>query len=96
MLKNKEPIYWRGDLVGYIGDPVKYPVMWRGQWLPEANSATQEFLKTLERGYPIWVEYGSHAPKDMAQVKILPMTEIELNLDIEEEETIFTNPSLDN
>jgi hypothetical protein len=52
-------------------------------------------LNTLESGHAIWVEYGTNAPKDMAQVKAPPTDTIELYLDIEEEQTILVNPFKD-
>ncbi len=92
MAGEREPIFWRGELIGYIENPRKYPALWRGKWVPAAHDFTEQFLSRLHKGDRMWVEFGTESPKEMASVSRVPDDEIELMLDIEGEQTIHTNP----
>lgn len=90
-MAEREPILWKGDLVGYIEEPTKYPALWRGGWTPAQNEAAQRFLGELQRGRMLWVEYGSQIPREMATVECAPANdEIELRLGLEDSDTLYT------
>ncbi len=92
MADEREPIFWRGECIGHIENPKKFPALWRGKWSPADNSFAQQFLSALGKGNRMWVEFGMESPKTMATVERLPADEIELMLDIEGDKTIVTNP----
>ncbi len=92
MTVEREPIFWRGHLVGHIEEPTKYPVLWRGRWIPAESEDTQRFLAALEKGSIIWVEYGTAPQKHVAAVEQCPQDTIELRLEMDESGTIHVNP----
>ncbi len=96
MTTERQPVYFHGDLIGYIENPRQYPALWRGLWVPLESDATRLFRQMLEEGQPVWVEFGHRDPLDMAQVKTLPAAEIELLLDIDDAQTLLLNPFQDN
>ena len=92
MAVEREPIFWRGELVGYIVNPTRFPALWRGMWAPAGNGHGNQFLEELRCGRSIWVEFGSGAPTTMARVTAFPEEMIELYLEVEDSPTLMINP----
>jgi hypothetical protein len=92
MSDEKQPIFWRGELIGHIEDPKKWPALWRGKWVPQDNDFTQRFLDMLDKGFSQWVEYGIGSPRAMAIVERSPRRDIELRLEIDRDETLHIRP----
>lgn len=87
------PIFWRGELIGHLEDPMKWPALWRGKWRPQDNDFTRRFLNILSQGFSQWVEYGQDSPRAMAIVERPPRWDIELKLEIDRDETLHIRPS---
>ena len=92
MASESIPIFWRGELIGHMVNPTRFPALWRGAWSPAGNGSTSHFLEELRCGRGIWVEYGSGSPTAMARVSALPEDTIELYLDVEDSPTLLFNP----
>lgn len=92
MTVKKEAIIWKGDLVGYIEEPKRWPVIWRGTWVPADTEATQRFLDALHKGRYLWIEIGSGPAKEIATIEQAPGNEIELRFSVDEQDTIPMRP----
>lgn len=92
MAVEREPIFWRGELVGHIVSPKRFPALWRGLWAPAGDEHCTQFLDELRCGRGIWVEFGSGSPTTMARVTALPEESIELYLEVEDSRTLMVNP----
>ncbi len=91
-MADHEPIFWRGELIGHVEAPRRYPAVLRGPWIPQANDHCRRFLEELRCGRGVWVEVGGGSPTEMARVTTLPGEIIELHLDVEDSPTLLVNP----
>jgi len=87
------PILWQNELVGHIQNPRRWPVLWRGQWIPAGTEATARFLEALSRGRYLWVTVsGDDGREVFATIEQPPQAEIELRFSVDEQETLKLTP----
>ncbi len=93
MSANRYPILWQNELVGYIQNPTRWPVVWRGQWIPAETAATARFLEALKRGRYLWVSVtGEEGREVFATIEQPPQAEIELRFSVDEQDTLKITP----
>jgi hypothetical protein len=76
---DREPIAWRGQLVGYILDPKIDNFDVYGRWTPVFPSA-QEFIRVLQQCGEVVVRIGNKTPEWLGTVEELPDTEINIRV----------------
>lgn len=93
MTTDRYPITWQNRLVGYVQNPTRWPVVWRGRWLPVETDATAEFLAALANGRYLWVSVSDAQGRELfATIEQPPRAEIELRFSVDEQETLKLSP----
>jgi hypothetical protein len=88
MTGDRITIIWQRQFVGYMENPRKLPVVWRGRWISAQSPATADFLDALAIGRYLWVlATDDDGVETFATIEEMPGEEIELRLAIDEEDT---------
>jgi hypothetical protein len=79
-MTKREPVIWRGELVGHISDISGDMFDLYGTWTAGAGAATQSFVERLRAGEQLWVEVGTTEPITRGTVEEEPMEQINIRM----------------
>lgn len=65
----KYRVWWQGDVIGWLEEPVWDPPALHGRWSPTVNPKGREFSRNAQDGvvYPVVVEGGTYLSGDMVR-----------------------------
>lgn len=89
----KSPILWKGQLVGFMLEPKRFPALWRGRWMALEGEHTAAFVEALRAGRHLWVECGEEL--EMGVIETEPVNEVTFMLsdNYDEQRTLPFRPA---
>ena len=80
MTRNRQPIIWEGEVVGFVENLTADMFDLYGKWLPNTTTATQKFLSALRDGEQLWARVGEGQTSTLGTVEFEPEEQIDIKI----------------